>query len=52
MADEAIEPSVGTTGDSYDNALAETIIDLFKTEVIHPRDPWRGWMPLSMPRRV
>jgi hypothetical protein len=28
-------------GDSYDNALAETIIGLFKTEVIHHRGPWR-----------
>lgn len=36
-----IEASVGTTGDSYDNALAESIIGLFKTEVIGPRGPWR-----------
>jgi transposase InsO family protein len=36
------EPSVGTTGDSYDNALAETIIGLYKTEVIHHRGPWRN----------
>ena len=42
MADEGINASVGTTGDSYDNALAETIIGLFKTEVIHHRGPWRG----------
>ena len=34
--------SVGSVGDSYDNALAETIIGLFKTEVIHRRSPWRG----------
>ncbi len=39
MADEGINASVGTTGDSYDNALAETIIGLFKTEVIHHRGP-------------
>jgi transposase InsO family protein len=32
---------VGSVGDSYDNALAETIIGLFKTEVIHHRGPWR-----------
>jgi transposase InsO family protein len=38
-----IEPSVGSCGDSYDNALAETVIGLFKTEVIHRRGPWRGF---------
>src|SRR5262245_9895261 len=37
-----IAPSVGTTGDSYDNALDESIIGLFKTEVIRRRGPWRG----------
>ncbi len=36
-----IESSVGSTGDSYDNALAETIIGLYKTEVIRHRGPWR-----------
>ena len=36
-----IEPSVGSVGDSYDNALAETIIGLYKTEVIRRRGPWR-----------
>jgi putative transposase len=35
-------PSVGSTGDSYDNAMAESIIGLFKTEVIHARGPWRS----------
>ena len=34
QADAGIEPSVGSRGDSYDNALAETVIGLFKTEVI------------------
>ena len=43
LADAGIEPSVGSRGDSYDNALAETIIGLFKTEVIHHRGPWRGF---------
>lgn len=38
-----IEPSVGSVGDSYDNALAETVIGLFKTEVIHRRGPWRSF---------
>ena len=33
--------SVGSRGDAYDNALAETIIGLFKTEVIRRRGPWR-----------
>jgi transposase InsO family protein len=37
-----IEPSVGSVGDSYDNALAETINGLYKAEVIHRRGPWRS----------
>jgi putative transposase len=37
-----IEPSVGTVGDSYDSALAESVIGLFKTEVIRRRGPWHG----------
>ena len=41
LADAGIEPSVGSVGDSYDNALAETINGLFKAEVIHRRGPWR-----------
>jgi putative transposase len=41
LIDAGVKPSVGTTGDSYDNALAETIIGLYKTEVIHRRGPWR-----------
>lgn len=42
LAEAGIEPSVGSRGDSYDNALAETIIGLFKAEVIHKNGPWRG----------
>ena len=42
LAEAGIEPSVGSRGDSYDNALAETIIGLFKTEVIRKRGPWRS----------
>jgi transposase InsO family protein len=42
LLDAGIEPSVGSVGDSFDNALAETINGLFKTEVIHRRGPWRG----------
>ena len=41
LAEVGAEPSVGSVGDSYDNALAETIIGLYKTEVIHRRGPWR-----------
>lgn len=43
LAEAGIEPSVGSVGDSYDNALAETVIGLFKTEVIHRRRPWRSF---------
>lgn len=42
LAQAAIAGSVGSRGDSYDNALAETIIGLYKTEVIHHEGPWRG----------
>ena len=42
LAEAGIERSVGSTGDSYDNALAESVIGLFKTEVIHRRGPWKG----------
>ncbi len=42
LAEAGIEPSVGSVGDSYDNALAETINGLFKAEVIHRRGPWRS----------
>jgi transposase InsO family protein len=42
LADAGVEPSVGSVGDSYDNALAETINGLFKAEVIHRRAPWRS----------
>jgi putative transposase len=42
LAQAGIEPSVGSVGDSYDNALAETINGLYKAEVIHRRGPWRS----------
>ena len=42
LIEAGIEPSVGSVGDSYDNALAETVIGLFKTEVIRRRGPWRS----------
>ena len=38
-----IEPSVGSVGDSYDNALAETINGLYKAELIHKREPWKSY---------
>jgi putative transposase len=41
LADAGIAPSVGRRGDSYDNALAESVIGLFKTEVIRRQGPWR-----------
>jgi len=41
LIEAGIEPSVGSVGDSYDNALAETIIGLYKTEVIYRSGPWR-----------
>ena len=41
LAEAGVESSVGSIGDSYDNALAETINGLYKTEVIHRRGPWR-----------
>jgi putative transposase len=42
LVEAGIEPSVGSVGDSYDNALAETINGLYKTEVIRRRGPWRS----------
>ena len=42
LAEAGIEPSVGSTGDSYDNALAESVIGLYKTEEIHRLGPWKG----------
>ena len=43
LAEAGIEPSVGSVGDSYGNALAETINGLYKAEVIHRRCPWRSF---------
>ena len=43
LAEAGIEPSVGSVGDSYDNALAETINGLYKAEVIHRCGPWRSF---------
>ena len=41
LTEAGIQPSVGAVGSSYDNALAETINGLYKTELIKPRRPWR-----------
>ena len=42
LIEAGIDPSVGSKGDSYDNALAETINGLYKAEVIHKDGPWRS----------
>ena len=42
LSESGIEPSVGSRGDSYDNALAESVIGLYKTEVIRKDGPWKG----------
>ena len=42
LAEVGIEPSVGSRGDSYDNALAETVNGLYKAELIHRRAPWKS----------
>ena len=42
LAEAGLEASVGSKGDSYDNAMAETVIGLFKAEVIHRLAPWKG----------
>ena len=48
LAANAAVSSVGSRGDSYDNALAETTIGLYKTELVHNRGPWRGLHDLEL----
>ena len=48
LAEAGIEPSVGSVGDSYDNALAETINGLYKAEVIHRRGPWYSFQAVEL----
>lgn len=48
LSEAGIEPSVGSVGDSYDNALAETINGLYKTELVHRQGPWRNMQDLEM----
>jgi transposase InsO family protein len=43
LAEAGVERSVGSVGDSYDNAFAETINSLYKAEFIHRRGPWRSF---------
>jgi transposase InsO family protein len=54
LAKAGIEPSVGSVGDSYDNALAETIIGLYKTEIIRRNGSWRNleWVDWINNRRL
>jgi putative transposase len=42
LIDAGIDASIGTVGDAYDNALAETTIGLYKTELIKPQGPWHN----------
>jgi putative transposase len=48
LAEIGAVASVGSRGDSYDNALAETTVGLYKTELVHPRGPWKGVGDLSL----
>jgi transposase InsO family protein len=48
LAEAGVEPSVGSRGDSYDNALAETINGLYKAELIHRRAPWKSRQSLEL----
>jgi len=48
LAEAGLQPSVGSVGDSYDNALAETVIGLYKTEVIRRLGPWRNLEALEL----
>jgi len=57
LVEEGIDPSVGSVGDSYDNALAESVIGLFKAEVINFLGPWKSvaqveWQTLKWPYGV
>ena len=48
LAEAGIEPSIGSVGDSYDNALAEMINGLYQTELIHRQGPWRNMQDLEV----
>src|SRR5690606_11831550 len=48
LAEAGIEPSVGSVGDSFDNAMAESVIGLYKTELVRNRGPWPGLDDLEL----
>ncbi len=48
LAETGADPSIGSVGDSYDNALAETVIGLYKTEAIRRRRPWRSVVDVEL----
>jgi len=48
LAENGVVASVGSRGDSYDNALAESIIGLYKTELVRNQGPWRGLDDLEL----
>jgi transposase InsO family protein len=48
LRDAGIDPSVGTVGDSFDNALAESVIGLYKTELVRNLGPWNGQDDLEL----
>jgi len=48
LSEAGIEPSVGRRGDSYDNALAETVNGLYKAELIHRRAPWKSMADVEL----
>ncbi len=48
LAQAGVATSVGSRSDSYDNALAESVIDLYKSELVHQRGPWRGCEDLEL----
>jgi transposase InsO family protein len=48
LLDAGIEPSVGSVGDSYDNALAESIIGLYKTEVVYRKTRWKSYEEVEL----
>jgi transposase InsO family protein len=48
LAEFGISPSVGSVGDSYDNAMAETIIGLYKSELIERRKPWKTFHQIEL----
>ncbi len=52
LEEAKIDPSVGSIGDSYDNAMAETINGLYKAEVIEHEGPWKGKKDVELPRSI